>query len=129
MSLLTPSSRKAVKALSLMIVALIAMTSFTSCDDDDDEWYYTVEGSWEQVAPPTREYVYYEFYEDGYGNYIVDDPRYGADYYEFSWWVSGSSLTIDYGGGDAEYYSWSVQGSTLYLYPDYGNPIVLNAIH
>ena len=128
MNALTVSSRKVIKALSLVVISLIALTAFTSCDDDDDDWYYTVEGSWEQVAPPTLEYVYYEFYEDGCGNYIVDDPEYGADYYEFTWWVNGSSLTISYGGGDIDYFSWSIQGNTLYLYPDYGDPIVLNAI-
>ena len=38
MNALIVSSRKVIKALSLVVISLIALTAFTSCDDDDDDW-------------------------------------------------------------------------------------------
>lgn len=118
---------KGLRAWMLMIVAIIAALPLCSCETDDD-YYYSVEGTWVQVAPAVGGYAEYAFYDDGSGYYYIDDYQ-GEDEYWFDWWVSGSDLYIDYGGGEMYRFYWSLNGYDLYLYPDNGSdPLVLRVV-
>lgn len=121
-------TRHPLRALFLMLLALTAFTTFTSCDPEDDEFYYLT-GTWVQVAPTIDGYASYSFYDDGTGYYYVNDD-WGEDGYNFAWWTEGNSgLVIDYGYGEVYSFGYSLSGNNLYLYPDDGgDPLVLSAI-
>ncbi|MDE6683626.1 MAG: hypothetical protein K2J94_00420 [Duncaniella sp.] len=123
----TATTRRSLRALFVMLLAFTAFTSLSSCEPDDDPFYFS--GTWVQVAPAIDGYASYTFYDNGTGYYYVNDA-YGEDVYDFGWWTDGpAGLVIDYGYGETYYFAYSMQGNSLYLYPDDGsNPLVLNAI-
>lgn len=119
------TAKKSLRTLGLFMVMLFAITTLSSCDpDDDDFFYYDIVGRWQQVAPDYG--PIYDFIGDGTG--MCYDDYYGDSYFE--WEADNNYLTLyfinDY-ESTTEYYSWSFQGNSLYLYPDYdySNPLVL----
>lgn len=121
------TAKKSLRAFSLLMVTLFAITTLTSCEpDDDDFYYYDIVGRWLQVAPDYGDI--YDFNGDGTGTCYYEN----GDYSYFEWEADNYYLTLyftdPYGYNDSvEYYSWSFQGSSLYLYPSYdtSNPLVL----
>lgn len=119
-------AKKSLRTLSLFMVTLFAVTALTSCDpDEDDFFYYDIMGRWQQVAPDYG--PIYDFYENGTGT-CYDD--YYDELYYFEWEADNYYLTLYFTDGydyTVVYYSWSFQGNSLYLYPDnnYSNPLVL----
>ncbi len=118
MKTMTHTAKKSLRMFGLMLAVILAATSLSSCDPDDDNYYYDITGSWMEVAPDYGN-IYY-FYGDGTG-YCQD---YNGEYY-FDWDVDDWNLYLDFYDGYYETYGWSMQGNSLYLYPDGGNPIVL----
>ncbi len=100
--------------LALMVIAIVAGWSMTSCDDGD---YYNhpLVGNWALVAPTNVDYNEYYFYPDGTGQYFVSD-YWGQDYYNFAWDTAGPNLTVYFYNGDVWQFGWTVQGNSLYLY-------------
>ncbi|MDE6205849.1 MAG: hypothetical protein K2F66_07000 [Duncaniella sp.] len=105
---------------------LMTVTTLTSCEpDDDDFFYYNIAGRWIEVAPYDGDI--YDFYNDGTGYCYYENGTYSY----FEWEADNYYLTLyfedDYGFTTTEYYSWSYQGNSLYLYPNYdtSNPHVL----
>jgi len=121
------TAKKSLRTLGLFMAMLSAVTTLSSCDPDDD-LYYSIEGYWQQIAPSVDGYVSYSFYNDGTGEYYVND-YYGEEFNDFIWWTNGMTLTVDY-GYDIYYYTWQTQGDNLYLTPDDGSaPLVFRYIY
>lgn len=98
----------------LAVIAIITLTSLSSCDEEEDPYYYDgVVGTWQQVAPAVLSGDVYTFYNNGYGFY----QGYDGDS-DFSWWYSDGYLVLNFGSGyPNEYYSYEFQGGSLYMYP------------
>lgn len=114
---------------AMLTVILVSAMCFTACDDDDDYYYGNpIVGDWQMVSQTGYFYNEFTFYPDGTGTYYVED-QYGSDTYYIQWDTYGSQLTVDFPNQmDTMYFNWSVQGNTLYLYPDDGgNPWVYRA--
>ena len=111
---------------ALIATVLIMTLTLTSCTDYDEPYYnHTLVGTWQMVSPVGLFYNEFTFYPDGSGNYYVSD-QYGEDNYYIEWYVNGSQLTVDFPDQmDTMYFTWSVTGYSLYLYPSTGgNPWV-----
>ncbi len=83
-----------------------------------------IAGRWMEVAPYYGDI--YDFNSDGTGYCYYED----GDYSYFEWEADNYYLTLYFTNGyeeTVEYYSWSFQGNSLYLYPNYdtSNPLVL----
>lgn len=119
-------AKKSLRSLGLLFVMLMTVTTLTSCEpDDDDFFYYNIAGRWIEVAPYDGDI--YDFYNDGTGYCYYENGTYSY----FEWEADNYYLTLyfedDYGFTTTEYYSWSYQGNSLYLYPNdnTSNPHVL----
>lgn len=119
------TAKKPLRALELLMVMFLTVVTFTSCDpDDDDFYYYDIVGRWIEVAPGDGNV--YDFNGDGTGTCYYE---YG-DYSYFEWEADNYYLTLYFTNGyeeTVEYYTWDFQGNSLYLYPSYNtsNPLVL----
>ncbi|MCX4368257.1 MAG: hypothetical protein OSJ41_01955 [Duncaniella sp.] len=118
-------AKKLLRYPGLLLVMLLTVTTLTSCEPDDDNFfYYDIAGRWMEVAPYYGDI--YDFNSDGTGYCYYED----GDYSYFEWEADNYYLTLYFTNGyeeTVEYYSWSFQGNSLYLYPNYdtSNPLVL----
>ena len=121
MNYLPLTAKKSLRTLGLFLVTLFAVTALSSCEPDDDDFYYDIVGRWLQVAPDYG--PIYDF--NGNGSGMCYDDYYGDSF--FYWNTNGDYMTLDFGQGYVKNYTWSFQGSSLYLYPtdNYSNPLVL----
>ncbi len=114
--------KKYIKNTGFLLVMLLTLVSFNSCDEDD---FIEMDlmGSWRVVeATPTgygqcpyRYGDYMEFNSDGsyYANLGGYDDEYGE------WWVRNGSVYIDFDGyGDAEMRAWVRQHDYDYIVLD-----------
>ena len=107
--------------LGMMLGAVVALGSFTSCDEDDTkgmvlsgEWegqfgmYYEYQYKWGDYERFFADYTYLDFvpysdsYKSGYG-YQVDfyddyDSPYSEIYHSFTWQVKGGTIYLTYRG-------------------------------
>ncbi len=128
MNHLTIPAKKSLRFLGLFIITLCAATALSSCEPDDDDYYYSIVGSWQQVAP---EYgPVYQFNGDGTG--MCYDDYYGDSY--FTWSADEYTIGLYFTNGyeaSTEYYDYSFRGNSLYMYPQndydyyYPDPLVL----
>ena len=117
--------------LTMVAVMMLAMTSLTGCDKDDDgisgnaedlivgEWqsvryegYEIYEGDREEYSERYTSDCY-TFYRDGSGRYTDLDYD---DSYAFDWVIDGDELILDEGTWDEERYTIEkLNGNTLVL--------------
>ena len=95
----------------LTMAAMAALTfTFTSCDDDDEDIAYTLEGTW-QGSIVSGSYDRY-----GYGNYYTDTQ---IEFYKDPYrWAEGSGREVDYnrsGWTDVVGFDYKVRDRVIYL--------------
>lgn len=110
---------------AIITAIILATLSLTSCDDDDEYYGNPLVGTWQMIAPLDGFYNEFTFYSDGSGAYYVEDS-WGSDTYYINWYLYGSQLQVDFPDQmDTMYFTCSIQGYNLFLYPDNGgNPWV-----
>jgi len=132
---LTPSriaSRSFQGRLLLVLVVFMAGLMLSSCDPDDDGYYYNspLVGSWTLISDNSGaiggyDQSQFDFYSDGSGWLGQYDNKGIWRTYSLTWETAGSTLYI-YPNQWAETwsYTWSIRGGYLYLYDlDSGNTL------
>lgn len=109
---------KTIKILltALLLTAVSAIT--TSCDDD--HYYSPLIGRW-KVISETDIYHEFEFFTDGYGNYVTFG--YHGEVYvdEFRWWDDMGLVRMRFSDGEVWNYEYEVRGNYMTLWNvDYG---------
>ena len=94
-----PTMNFAQKALVMMLLTLVSMCGFTSCQDDDDWDEEVLTGKWWSVDDPYN-VICLDFYRDHCGLCSEEDLYYGY-YYEdpFTWFVDAQLIHIIFQDG------------------------------
>lgn len=111
------------KITTLMTVLLMAaMTfTFTSCDDEDEEISYSLEGVWKGSIVSG----YYNRYGDYRESYTNTQIEFYNDPYSYA---SGSGREVDYnrnGWTDVVYFDYVVRNGNIYLDYDDGSSVAI----
>lgn len=113
-----------IRKILVMMVAVMSVMALSSCDDDDTYYGNPLTGRWQLIAPTNVNYNEWVLNPNGTGTYFVSD-YWGDDYYPIRWNSYGNQLQVYFQNGEVWNYGWTVQGYTLYLYPDNsGIPLV-----
>ena len=128
----------------MALMAVLTMTTFSSCMTEDERIAYDLSGEWEgYMGEDYYSYWGYEggrdydtvirFYRRGYSTYtrgatsgsgeqIDYASGYGSRYRYFTWSVYGGEIRLTYDTGEVVYiYEYSVSSTRFYGYMDCGN--------